>query len=136
MVEFTVVRVRELKPVVPLAFPVEKSLGTGTAEGLTRATRPLRRTLTRRCATCGDDAGKLQLWNCDAETPVLLKEIDRPEFAQHDITVNDTMINAGPTAFQEVECAKLGFKVLKTVMIDGIETVIESDLKTATKYNG
>ena len=76
-------------------------------------------------------ADVLSLWNCDGDDPVHLYDFP----AQHFDEINtDTLLQLAPMSLETwSNLNKLGFKVVKTVMVEGVETKIESDMFEATK---
>ena len=80
---------------------------------------------------------EVQIYNCDAETPVLAdtfhgSEVD-PEYGDVNtdpvLTINKEWVNAHSPTWG----VKMGFKVVKKITVDNVEQTIESNMFVATK---
>ena len=80
---------------------------------------------------------EVQIYNCDAETPVLAdtfhgSEVD-PEYGDVNtdpvLTINKEWVNAHSQNWG----VKMGFKVVKKITVDNVEQTIESNMFVATK---
>ena len=78
------------------------------------------------------DADVVEVWNCDGETPV---KTDTTIGKSALIAANtDPLLTVDSTVLIPLESyTKLGFKVVKTIMVDDVETKIESEMFVATK---
>ena len=76
-------------------------------------------------------ADVLSLWNCDGDAPVHVHDFPAAHF---DEINTDTLLQLPPMSLETwSDATKLGFKVVKTIMVDDVETKIESDMFEATK---
>ena len=76
-------------------------------------------------------ADVLSLWNCDGDAPVHVHDFPASHF---DEINTDTLLQLAPMSLETwSDATKLGFKVVKTIMVDDVETKIESDMFEATK---
>lgn len=86
------------------------------------------------------DAGdKVEFYNCDGATPVLKGSLAYEDFEAQGVNNNATSISipgAVIGAFGAQLGTKVGFKVVKTVTVEGVETTIASKIAVATKYVG
>ncbi len=84
------------------------------------------------------DAGdKVEFYNCNGDAPVLKNYIPFEQFTTVGITNNATsVVISGPCISQMALDlgTKAGFKVVRTITVDGVETTIESKMYVATKY--
>ena len=78
------------------------------------------------------DADVVEVWNCDGETPVKTETtIGKSALVAAN---TDPLLTVDSTVLIPLESyTKLGFKVVKTVVVDDVETKIESDMFEATK---
>ena len=76
-------------------------------------------------------ADVLSLWNCDGDAPVHVHDFPAAHF---DEINTDTLLQLPPMSLETwSDATKLGFKVVKTIMVDNVETKIESEMFEATK---
>ena len=84
------------------------------------------------------DAGdKIEFYNCNGDEPVLKNYIPFEQFSTVGITNNETSaVISGPCISQmSLDLGtKAGFKIVRTITVEGVETSIESNMQTATKY--
>ena len=76
-------------------------------------------------------ADVLSVWNCDGDAPVHVHDFPAAHF---DEINTDTLLQLAPMSLETwSDATKLGFKVVKTIMVDDVETKIESNMVEATK---
>ena len=82
------------------------------------------------------DAGDtLNVYGCDGETPVLKEAYRYEDFGNLGFMDNATNITIPEGVLGELELGtKAGFKVVRTITVEGVETSIESKMYVATKY--
>ena len=84
------------------------------------------------------DAGdKVEFYNCDGDAPVLKEYIPFEQFATSHITNNETSVVVPTECISQMALdlgTKAGFKVVRTITVEGVETTIESKMYVATKY--
>ena len=83
------------------------------------------------------DAGDtLNVYGCDGETPVLKEAYRYEDFGNIGIMDNATNITIPEGILGELELGtKAGFKVVRTITVEGVETSIESKMYVASKYS-
>ena len=84
------------------------------------------------------DAGDtLNVYDCDGDEPVLKEAYRYEDFGNLGFMDNATNITIPEGILGELELGvKAGFKVVRTITVEGVETSIESKLHVATKYQG
>ena len=84
------------------------------------------------------DAGDtLYVYDCDGDEPVLKEAYRYEDFGNLGFMDNATNITIPEGILGELELGvKAGFKVVRTITVEGVETSIESKLHVATKYEG
>ena len=82
------------------------------------------------------DAGDtLNVYGCDGETPVLKEAYRYEDFGNLGFMDNATNITIPEGVLGELELGtKAGFKVVRTITVEGVETSIESKMYVASKY--
>ena len=82
------------------------------------------------------DAGDtLNVYDCDGETPVLKEAYRYEDFGNLGFMDNATNITIPEGILGELELGtKAGFKVVRTITVEGVETSIESKMYVASKY--
>ncbi len=84
------------------------------------------------------DAGdKIEVYNCNGDTPVKKATWSFEEFEGIGIVTNATSVYIPGAMLASVASdlgVKTGFKIVKTVTVEGVETTIESNMAVATKY--
>ena len=84
------------------------------------------------------DAGdKIDVYNCNGDSPVLVLSFPFEEFEMKSIVNNATSVAIPGDLFETSASAlgtKVGFKIVRTITVDGVDTTIESNMAVATKY--
>ena len=75
------------------------------------------------------DGDTLELFDCDGDAPVALGAV-----SANDMTTNsDKLLVFAFDVTPTPTCARLGFKVVRTIVVDGVEVAVESQLCVAVK---